>query len=286
MHAGQPQFALRPDDLQQAGNLGQRRRHARKTQSDLLHAVPERLQRTTHTQDAPVQHRDVIRHPLHVGQLVRGEENRPVRPARQVDHGFDQRPVRHRIQPQRRVVQHQQFRFGGQRQPETDPRPLAARQVLHPRRGLEIEMADDAAENFFIPTRIKLRLKFAALRDAHPAVKLMFLGQVADARPGFRRQGADVVAQNAAARRGSVESSPSNMRMVVVLPEPFRPRTQTHIPRGTSRFRSCTAGLAPKYRVKPRVQMTDFSFIASIASFRAFPLAQLLFKRLPQFRHG
>ena len=73
------------------------------------------------------------------------------------------------------------------------------------------------------------------------------------------------------------------MRMVVVLPEPLRPRNAKTLPRGTSRFSSYTAGLTPKYRVKPRVRITGCSFIASFASFRGFPLAELFLERLPQF---
>ena len=63
---------------------------------------------------------------------------------------------------------------------------------------LEVEMPDDAAEDLFIPAGIKSRLKIAALLDTHPAVELMFLGQIADARPRFRWQVADVMAENVA----------------------------------------------------------------------------------------
>src|SRR5208337_1378484 len=66
-------------------------------------------------------------------------------------------------------------------------------------------MPDDAAENLFIPARVEPGLKFAALPDAHPAVELVFLGQVADARPDFRRQAADVMAQNRALTAGWLE---------------------------------------------------------------------------------
>src|SRR5215475_8529472 len=87
-------------------------------------------------------------------------------------------------------------------------------------------------------------------------------------------------------------SKPSSIRMVVDLPEPFRPTKAKTLPLGTSRFNSYTAGLAPKYRVRPFVQITDCSVIVSIASFLLFPLAQLLLKGLLQLlpreihRHG
>src|ERR1039458_312145 len=106
------------------------------------------------------------------------------------------------VQSERRIVQDQQLGFWRQCQSQAEARPLAPRKVLPPRRGLEVEMPDDAAEDFFIPTRIKLRLKSAAFLDSHPVVKLVFLGQVADARPGFRRQGADVMTQDAALAAG------------------------------------------------------------------------------------
>src|SRR5712672_995626 len=63
-------------------------------------------------------------------------------------------------------------------------------------------MADDAAKDFVIPARIKLRLKLTALAHLHPAVELVFLGQVADAGPGFRRQGPDVIAEDGALAAG------------------------------------------------------------------------------------
>src|ERR1017187_396505 len=78
---------------------------------------------------------------------------------------------------------------------------------------------------------------------------------------------------------------PSNMRMVVDLPEPLRPNSANTPPRGTSRFSSYTAGWAPKYRVRPLVRITDCSFIVTVASFRKVPLAlaELLLKGFAQF---
>src|ERR1035437_1431921 len=78
-------------------------------------------------------------------------------------------------------------------------------------------------------------------------------------------------------------SSPMSIRMVVVLPEPLRPRNAKTQPRGTSRLSSYTAGLPPKYLVNPRVWMTDSSFIFLVASFRMFPLAQFFLERSAQF---
>src|ERR1039458_6920309 len=64
-------------------------------------------------------------------------------------------------------------------------------------------MTDDSAKDLPIPGWIEARLEIATFLNAHPAVKLMLFSQVADARPGFRRQRPNVIAEDAspAARR-------------------------------------------------------------------------------------
>src|SRR5437867_4385951 len=59
-------------------------------------------------------------------------------------------------------------------------------------------MAGDTAKCLFVPARKKARLELAGLPHRHPAVELMFLGQIADARPGLRRERLNVIAQDAA----------------------------------------------------------------------------------------
>ena len=145
-----------------------------------------------------VEHGDVIRYPLDVGQLVRGEEDGPVGPAREEDHGLDQRPARYRVQADGRVIQDQQLGLRGERQRQAEAGPLAAGQALHPGGGPQAEVADDAAEDLLVPGGIEARLEIAAFPHAHPAIELVLFGQVADARPGLRRQRANVVAEDGA----------------------------------------------------------------------------------------
>ena len=71
MNAGQPEFAFRPEGLQQARDFGQGRRRAGKPEPHLLHALPKRFQRAAGAQNTSIQNGNVIGHPLHVGQLVR-----------------------------------------------------------------------------------------------------------------------------------------------------------------------------------------------------------------------
>src|SRR5262249_50296787 len=51
-------------------------------------------------------------------------------------------------------------------------------------------------------------------------------------------------------------SRPRIMRMVVVLPAPFRPVKAKTLPRGTRKETVSAAHLPPKYLVSPRVSMT------------------------------
>src|SRR5579862_8990427 len=78
-------------------------------------------------------------------------------------------------------------------------------------------------------------------------------------------------------------TNPSSRRIVVVFPEPLRPKKAKTLPRGTSRFSPSTAGLPPKYRVRPRVKITGCSFIVWLASLHLFPLAEFLLECVLQF---
>src|SRR5438874_1674786 len=82
-------------------------------------------------------------------------------------------------------------------------------------------MADDAAKYLFIPTRIKGGLKFAGLAHGHPAIKLVFLGEVTDACSGLRGKRLDIVAEDAAlAASGSqqAEQHPDSGRFAGAIP--------------------------------------------------------------------
>src|SRR4029077_11686931 len=57
-------------------------------------------------------------------------------------------------------------------------------------------MVDNSLKDSFIPAREKAGLELAAFANAHPAVELVFFGQVADARSGLRRQMPDVIIEN------------------------------------------------------------------------------------------
>ncbi len=52
-------------------------------------------------------------------------------------------------------------------------------------------------------------------------------------------------------------TSPSSIRMVVVLPEPFGPRKAVTVPGVTVKPRSVTASTVPKVLVRPRTSISQ-----------------------------
>src|SRR5439155_3105512 len=90
----------------------------------------------------------------------------------------------------------------GERQSQAKAGAFATREVFDASIVFKSKMADDAAEDFVAPARKKSRLKVAAFADAHPAVELMLLGEVPNARPGLGWQRSNVVAQNLALTAG------------------------------------------------------------------------------------
>ncbi len=54
-----------------------------------------------------------------------------------------------------------------------------------------------------------------------------------------------------------IDTSPSSMRSVVVLPEPLGPRKPVTLPGATSNLRSSTARTGPKCLDSPRISMAD-----------------------------
>ena len=57
-------------------------------------------------------------------------------------------------------------------------------------------MPGDGVKDFVAPARIKTRLKIAGLAHGHPTVKLMLLGQIANAPTRFGRQRRGIETEN------------------------------------------------------------------------------------------
>jgi hypothetical protein len=68
-------------------------------------------------------------------------------------------------------------------------------------------VVDHASEDFFAPPRVKARLKFAAIPRVHPAVELVFFGQVTNAGPGLGRQPPNVETQDGSTAPAGREQS-------------------------------------------------------------------------------
>ncbi len=123
---------------------------------------------------------------------------------------MQQAPARDGIEPQRRVVQHEQFRLRRQRHREAQARPLPAREMpgLHLRG--QAKVGDHRLENILVPLGKVAGLKLAAFLHRHPAVDVMALGQIADARARLRPQVARVLAENAGPSARRVLQSQEN----------------------------------------------------------------------------
>ena len=108
-------------------------------------------------QHAVDQDADAVGHPLHVAQDVRAEEDRPPAALDDLDQRFEEIAADDRVQPQRRIVENQQFGIGGHGQGQRDLGPLAVGEPpdLGPRRKLEMieDLLHQAARSSWDRTR-------------------------------------------------------------------------------------------------------------------------------------
>ena len=108
----------------------------------------------------------------------------------------------------------------------------------------------------------------------------MFLGQVADARPGFRRQGADVVAEDAALAAGRLEQPQQHADgggfagTVAAQKRKHAAARHLQVQVVHGRLGAEIPGQTPR--------VNDGLFIHDCFSPFAFPLTKFLLKRLPQ----
>src|SRR5687768_82493 len=107
---------------------------------------------------------------------MRGEENRAIRAARDVDHGLQEAAPRHRIKAEGRVIENQKLRLRRECERQTKPGALAARKIARVRFGTQPKMINYPLKNLIVPRWIKARLKAPTFAHGHPAINMMSLG--------------------------------------------------------------------------------------------------------------
>ena len=104
--------------------------HRRKAESERGRRFRHELGRRSRGEDSPVVHDDhVVRQPLDVRELVRGQEDRPSGRPQVADERADGR-LRRRVHSGGRLVEHQELRAPDEGQGEGQPLLLAAREEL------------------------------------------------------------------------------------------------------------------------------------------------------------
>ena len=99
------------------------------------------VERAAEDDPAAVDHRHVVGHPLDLVEQVRREEDRPPLLGDRPDDRRQDLAADDRVEPRRRLVEHQQLGPVRQRRQQPDPRPLPLRQALDPRPRVEVELA-------------------------------------------------------------------------------------------------------------------------------------------------
>ena len=166
----------------QAGNSGG---CAIEFQDHLADRFLEVIGRAIDPQHAVDENPDAVGHAFHVAQDVRAEEDRASAALDDLDQRFEKIAADDRVQPQRRVVEDQQFRIGGHGQGQRDLGPLAVGKPPNLGPPRKLEMVEDLFQQAAVPVGIERAGEAHRLADGHPSIQGMAFGQVGDPRPRF-----------------------------------------------------------------------------------------------------
>ena len=171
-------------DQSRAG--GKFRRLAIEFQHDLADRFLEVIGRAIDPQHAVDQDPDAVGHPLHVAQDVRAEEDRASAALDDLDQRFEKIAADDRVQPQRRVVEDQQFGIGGHGQGQRDLGPLAVGEPPNLGPPRKLEMIEDLFQQVAVPVAIERAGEAHRLAHGHPRIQGVAFGQVGDPRRASR----------------------------------------------------------------------------------------------------
>ena len=187
---------------------------------------------------------DPIRDVLHLGQDVRREEDRPAT-ADDLRDELVERLLHERIEPTRRLVEHEQVGVVHERLDETDLLPVPARELLDPAAEVEVEPCGKlvgARDISRTPRRCPKKRS-----SSRPVI-----------RSYRRRSPGRYPSRRRIATLSRLESSPNTLslppvglirssrrRIVVVFPAPFGPRNPNTSPASTEKSTSAMPRFCP-----------------------------------------
>ena len=215
-------------------------------------ALAQLVDRAGGDEPAVLDDRHVLAQPLDELELVRGEDDGHAgvralaqHAAHHVDAG--------RVEAGERLVEHEHLRVVDERDAELDALLVAERERLdavagalaRPSRSIQ-RSAARAAPAAGEP--VQAREVHELVAHAHLRVQAALLRHVAEARARARRRSARPFQRT---RPASGASTPSTIRIAVVLPAPLGPTKPSIRPGATENVRSSSATTSPKRRVSP-----------------------------------
>ena len=195
-----------------------------------------------------VDHRDAIRQPVRLVEVLRGQEQR--RPVlHQLGDEIPQVEARARVEAGRRLVHQQHAGPADEARPEVEAPPHAARVRAHqPLRGVGQAQADEgllgAQLRVLAAQPVQLADHLEVLASRERLVDRGVLSGEAE-QPARVLRVLDDVDPVDAGVPGVGDSSVARTRTIVVLPAPFGPSSPSTVPAGTSRSTPASATVSP-----------------------------------------